>query len=412
MIKAADLDSISIMKCTILLGVTGGIAAVKVPDLISQLLGHQYNVEVIMTPSAARIVSPEEIKNFTGRAVHINLFDDEFNPEKIRKNRQVEHINLADRADLFVIVPASANTIAKLAHGMADDYLTTTVLAATCPVVVCPSMNVHMWKHPATQKNIQELRKLGYHIMGPDSGMLACGYEGEGRLIDIELLTQSILAFTSLTKPLTGRKVLVTAGGTIEPIDDVRVITNKSSGKMGVAIAEAAKLAGADVLLLRSHTSVTPRLAVDEMVFDTADSLEKLMRTYCPSYDICIHAAAVSDFSVKNIHTGKTSSDKPLALELEPRKKILESIKTYNPHIFLVAFKAELGVSDETLVRLAQERLGNAHADLIIANDVGRAGVGFQSDENEVFVIDTKGKVVHLPSAPKSVIARQIIELL
>ncbi len=365
-----------------------------------------------MTPSAERIVDPLDIKKLTGHTVFTNLFPKDFDPKNILKNRQVEHIKLADSVDLFVIVPATANTIAKLASGMADDYLTTTALAVTCPVVVCPSMNVHMWKHAAVQKNISTLRSHGYHILGPDSGMLACGYEGAGRLIDINKLTKVITQFTSLTKPLSGEKVLVTAGATIEPIDDVRVMTNKSSGKMGVALAEAAVLAGGDVLLFRSATSVAPRLAVKEMVFDTAASLETLMQKHCPQFDIAIHAAAVSDFSIKNRKVGKTSSKEPLALELEPRKKILESIKTYNPNIFLVAFKAEWNVSDNNLTQLAKERLKKAHADLIVANDVARRGQGFQSDDNEVFVIDKHGRVTHLPKASKSIIAQHIIRFL
>lgn len=398
------------MKKTILLGITGGIAAVKVPDLI-QGLGN-FNIETILTRAAERFVSATELEKLTGHSVYTQLFDTSFDHKKILEARRVEHIDLADSADLFVIVPATANVIAKLAIGMADDFLTTTALAVTCPVVICPSMNVHMWQHPATQKNVQTLRGYGYHILGPDSGMLACGYEGEGRLIDIEKLSSSISAFTTLTKPLSGKKVLVTAGGTIEPIDDVRVLTNISSGKMGVALAEAATLAGAEVLLLRSKTSVSSRLGIKELLFDTANSLDDLMKKYSLDYDICIHTAAVSDFEVKNKKFGKTTSDKPLALELEPRKKILESIKTYNPNIFLVAFKAELNVSDEELVRLATTRLVKAHADLIVANDVGRKNQGFQSDENEVFVIDTKNSVTHLPLAAKSIIAQQIITLL
>lgn len=398
------------MKSTILLGVTGGIGAVKIPELLRAFLP-AYNIDVIQTPSATHIIAPKEIENLTGNPVYTHLFDKNFEKEKILKNRSVEHVNLADRADVFVIVPATANTIAKLAAGMADDYLTTTALAVTCPVIICPSMNVHMWKNKATQKNIQILRTLGYHILGPDSGMLACGYEGEGRLIDIGQLVQVITSFTSLTKPLTAKKILITAGGTIEPIDDVRFISNKSSGKMGVALAEAATLAGAKVLLLRSVTSVSPRLAVEEILFDTADSLEKLMKTYCPQFDICIHAAAVSDFSLTK-KQGKSSSEIPLALELEPRKKILSSIKTYNPNIFLVAFKAEANVSDSELIALSIKRLTKAKANLIVANDIGRSGIGFQSDDNDVFVIDANGQSTHLTKTHKSIIAEQIIRIL
>jgi phosphopantothenoylcysteine decarboxylase/phosphopantothenate--cysteine ligase len=397
---------------TILLCITGGIAAVKAPELIRALIAKKFNVEVILTDSGSHIISKKEIEKITGNPVYQNLFPKDFDYKTVLEKRTVEHIDLADRADLIVIVPATANTVAKLAHGMADDYLTTTVLAALCPIVVCPSMNVHMWNHPATQANVERIRSLGYHLLGPDSGMLACGYEGEGRLIEMTKLTDTIVSFTSLTKPLAGKKVIVTSGGTIEPIDDVRSITNKSSGKMGVEIAQAAVLAGATVLLLRSTTSVKPKLAISELTFDTAESLETLMKTHIPLFDICIHAAAVSDFEIKNKMTGKTTSDKPLALELEPRKKILESIKSYNPNIFLVAFKAESNVSQKELVTLATKRLAQAKADLIVANDVGRPNQGFQSDTNEVTVIDVHGKTTHLPYAAKSIIAQQIISLI
>ncbi len=399
------------MKQTVLLGITGGIAAVKIPSLLDQLMPH-VSVETIMTLSAVKIVPAREIEGRTGKPVYTELFPYAFRAQDILTSRKVEHIALADRLDLIVVVPATANIIAKLASGLADDYLTTTVLAATCPVIVCPSMNVHMWHHPATQKNIATLRRFGYRIAGPDSGMLACGYEGTGRLIDIPKLSRMILSQTALTKPLSGKRILVTAGATIEPIDDVRFITNKSSGKMGVAIAEAAKAAGAHVLLLRSETAVAPRMSIDEQTFDTADALQLLVKNNCKNFDICIHTAAVSDFQVKNKKSGKTSSRKPLALELEPRRKILQAIKQYNPDIFLVAFKAEFNVSDQELITLARERLAGSNADLIVANDVGRTSGGFGSDENEVTIIPKTGTPVHVPIASKAEIAQRIIRFL
>lgn len=397
------------MADSIVLGVCGGIAAVKVPDLINKLVKKGQTVDVIMTSSAVRIISPQEISSLTGRPVYTDLFGDTFNPGDILTSRRVEHIDLADSAGLLAIVPATANVMAKLACGIADDYLTTTALAVTCPILVAPSMNVHMWQHPQTQENAAKLRLMGVNIAGPDSGMLACGYTGEGRLMHTGMLADTILSFASVAKPLAGKKILVTAGGTIEPIDGVRAITNRSSGKMGVALAEACRLAGAQVLLLRSGSSVIPRIAVQEEIFDTADSLEELMRTYAPSYDICIHAAAVSDFRISRLRGGKTSSTKPLALELEPRHKILEKIKTYNPGIFLVAFKAEWNVSQQELVRLAKQRLYGTQTDLIVANDVGKPDIGFQSDENEVTLIDPDGGAVSISRAHKQIIARQIV---
>lgn len=397
---------------TVILGITGGIAAVKIPELITKLASRDISIQTIMTPAAERILSPKKVEQMTGNPVFRELFPQTFTPGEILKKRNVEHIRLADSADLFVIVPATANVIARLASGIADDYLTTTALAATCPIVVCPSMNVHMWNHAATQRNIETVRHLGYHILGPDSGMLACGYSGTGRLVDTGALSETISSFTSLAKPLSGKRVLVTAGATIEPIDDVRYITNKSSGKMGIALAEAAYLAGAEVLLLRSHTSVRPRIGLREEVFDTADSLHSLIKRHSKNFDICIHTAAVSDFEVKNRSKGKTSSTKPLALELEPRKKILETIKTYNPRIFLVAFKAEYNVTGDTLIQIARKRLLKAHADLIVANDVGKEDGGFGSDINDVYIIPARGKPVHIPMTSKTEIAERIITFL
>jgi len=400
------------MESTVLLGISGGIAAVKIPELITQLTKRSITIETIETRSATKIVSPQEIASLTGRRVHLDMFDEHFSAKEILAKRHVKHIDLADSADLFVIVPATANAIAKLATGIADDYLTTTALAVTCPVVVCPSMNVHMWTHPSTQKNVQTLKTLGYHILGPDDGMLACGYSGTGRLIDIDTLVETITSFTSLTKPLAGKRALVTAGGTVEPIDDVRMITNKSSGKMGIEMAQALAWAGAEVILLRSKTSVPPRLAVKEERFDTADSLERLMNKYIPTVDICVHAAAVSDFSVKNNRVGKMSSDRPLALELEPRTKILDSIKRHNPKVFLIAFKAEANVSPKTLITLAKKRLLFAHADLIIANDIAKPNAGFGTDTNEVYIIKPNGSATHVPLTSKSIIAQRIVQFL
>ena len=220
------------------------------------------------------------------------------------------------------------------------------------------------------------------------------------------------MRFVTRSEDLKGKNIIVTAGGTTEPIDDVRVITNRSSGKMGIAIAENCFLRGADVLLLRSETSVEPRYGINEKLFDSADSLQQLLKTHVPDADICIHVAAVSDFQVKHKVPGKISSARPLPLELEPRSKILDSIKSYNPHIFLVAFKAEWGVTDEKLAALATSRLAGAKADLIVANDVGRPDQGFQAEENEVLVITKDGKSTHIKKAAKNIIADGIIDIL
>lgn len=390
----------------ILLGVSGGIAAVKTPELVKQLesLGHE--VHVVMTQSATHIVSCDAFARVSTR-----LFEKKLNTKQILSQRHVEHIDVADKADLFVIVPATANIIAKLAHGIADDYLTTLALAVTCPVLVCPSMNVHMWEHPATRQNVKKIHSSGYHTFGPDNGMLACGYTGSGRLPEVSAIISEIQNHLNTRQSLKRKKVIVTTGGTIEPIDDVRQITNKSSGKMGVAIAQSCFLRGADVTLLRSTTSVTPRYGMKEYMFDTPESLHALVHEHAPSCDLFFHVAAVSDFSVKNKQTGKISSKESLPLELEPRSKILDSIKALNSKMNLVAFKAECNVTDAELVSLASGRLKESGADFIVANDVGRTGAGFQSDENEVFVIDRSGKSRHIPLAPKQVVADRVVDI-
>jgi phosphopantothenoylcysteine decarboxylase/phosphopantothenate--cysteine ligase len=311
---------------TVLLGVCGGIAAYKTSELIRRLRGAHINTVVIMTKSATAIIAPRELEKLSGNKVYTGLFPRNFNYKTTLRFRTVDHIKLAREASVFVIVPATANCIAKLAGGIADDFLTTTALAATCPVLICPSMNTVMWFHPATQRNIQTLRTYGYSILDPVEGTLACGDEGKGRLPPVDYIEKVILGYLNTTDDLKGKIVIVTAGGTTEKIDDVRYISNKSSGKMGVAIAESCYLRGANVILLRSETSVFPRYKMAEKEFETADDLEKLIKHYVPQADICIHAAAVSDFALKQPLSGKTSSSHPLPLELTPRNKILDKI--------------------------------------------------------------------------------------
>ncbi len=397
------------MKQMILIGITGGIAAVKTPELVTNLSKRNFDVRVIMTPSATRIVDANELKSASEHRVYTQLFDDSFKATEILANRHVEHIDLANRASLFVVVPATANVIAKIAAGIADDYVTTTALAATCPILVCPSMNVFMWNNPATQRNIETLHTLGIHTFGPDKGMLACGYEGEGRLPTLASIEEEVFRFIKTTSDLKGKRVIITAGGTIEPIDDVRVITNRSSGKMGIAIADECFLRGADVLLLRSDSAAHSRYGIKEQSFTTAESLRQLIKTNLSHCDIFIHAAAVSDFKVKNSQAGKSSSETPLSLELEPQTKILDAVKTINPNVFLVAFKAEYRLSDKTLIGVASKRLHRAHADMIVANDVGKANQGIGSDYNEVHVIHSDGQNKHIPRAPKTIIAGVIV---
>lgn len=399
---------ISINK-TVVIGVTGGISAFKVIELIKNLKKENIEVFVIMTESSEAIVKPEELQKISGHKVHRSLFEKNFNYKTILKNRKVDHIELADKADLFIVVPATANIIGKIAHGIADDFLTTTLLATQAPVLICPSMNIHMWTNPIVQENITKLKTQGYSIIDPDSGMLACGYEGQGRLADTKRITQEILTLLQKKDSLKGKRIIVTAGGTREPIDDIRFIANRSSGKMGVAIAETCYLQGADVLLLRAKNAVTPRYPIQEETFETADELASLLKNHAPKYNICFHTAAVSDFKIA-IQIGKIPSEQSLTLQLMPREKIYSQIKESNPRIKLIAFKAEWKKNDKELLEEAKRKLHNSNIDFIVVNDVGRTNQGFNVDTNEAIVVTKDGTYKKFPLQSKRQLADEIIK--
>lgn len=398
------------MQKTVLLGISGGIAASRIPELISHLQKNDLCVIALMTYGATKILAPEIVERLTGNPVYTDIFSREIVSEQILKNRKIDHIELAKKADVMVIAPATANIIAKIAAGIADDYVTTTILAARSPVLICPSMNSSMWKHPATQYNIRRLHAMGYIIIDPVSGMLACGDEGIGRLADVEQLSEEVLKLLHTKKSGKGKKILITAGGTREPIDTIRSITNNSSGKMGIAIADAAYLAGADVFLVRSIRSVTPQYPIPEKTFDTVEDLDSLLMEKVPESSLCIHAAAVSDFSVEKKIEGKISSGTAFDVTLIPQGKLLSKIKQYNPNVYLAAFKAEWGVSDAVLIHTAKEKLRESRADMIVANDVSRKDQGFSSDCNAVILIDKGGEITHIPFQSKTLIGKIIIE--
>lgn len=400
------------MKKIVLIGITSGIAAYKSLDLIKLLKEVGINVVVIMTYHATKMVNPDDFERVTGNRVFFDLFEKGFDYREILRTRKVDHIDLADKADLMVIVPATANMIAKLAHGLADDFLTTTALAVTAPILICPSMNVNMWNNPLVQENIVKLQTLGYQIVEPASGMLACGYEGKGRLEEVTFIRDEIINRLNNTDLLKGKKVIVTAGGTIEKIDDVRFVTNRSSGKMGVAIAEACYLRGAEVLLLRAKTAVTPRYLVKEKLFTTAEELLDLIKENVGNYDIFYHVAAVSDFRVNNPYKGKISSDRSTTIVLKPQPKILDQIKKFNPKVTLVAFKAEYALDEEKLVKTSLKRLKQSNADAIVANDISRIDRGFVVDTNEVFITLKNGMYHKIAFGSKRNIAGHIVDYL
>jgi phosphopantothenoylcysteine decarboxylase/phosphopantothenate--cysteine ligase len=393
---------------TILIGVTSGIAAFKAISLV-RALKKKHNVIVIMTEHAKKMIPQKEFEKASGNKVASMLFPKGFDYKKVLKERKVEHISLADRASVICVVPATANLVAKVANGIADDLLTTTILASKAKLLFCPSMNVNMWNNKKTQKNIVKLKKDGAIIMQPKKGRLACGYKGKGRLGDVSKIEKEIIKLAEKKNEFLGKKVIVTAGGTEEEIDKVRVITNKSSGKMGIRIAEELVKRGAKVTLIRARTDVEPDVRLNEIKVKGSSDMLNAIKKEIKNNDIMIHAAAVSDFLVKERLRGKIRSGKELALELMPNTKIFDKIRKWNKNIFLVGFKAEYNLKESIIRKKAFDTLKKANADMIIANDVGKNKT-FGSDYNEVIVIDNKGNPKKIKRAEKSVIAEKIVD--
>lgn len=397
-------------KKTVIIGISSGIAAYKILDLINILKSKNIDVEVIMTAAAVKMFGKEMFEKAVGKRVFTDLIPKNFDYKQVLKDREVEHIKLADSASLFVVAPATANTIAKLANGIADDFLTTTLLAATSPILICPSMNVHMWENSLTQENLEKLKTLHYYILHPDSGQLACGYEGVGRLADPQKISEEIFQLLFERERLKGKKIIVTAGGTSESIDAVRTITNRASGKMGTAIADACFVQGADVLLLRAKSSVISRFNIKSEVFETANDLEGLIKRHVNNYNVIFHTAAVSDFIPEEKIETKLDSAKPFILKLKPIPKIISRIKEWNSKIKLIGFKAIYKLSEKELIKKGISKLKESNSDFIIVNDVGKEGVGFAVDTNEVYIISPKGLLAKIEKSPKKEIARKILE--
>lgn len=393
---------------TILLGITSGIAAYKILDLIPLLKNENINIEIIMTSSAAKMIPAEKFEKINKKKAHIELFEKDFDYRQILEKKEVEHVSLADKCDLVCIAPATANTIAKLAHGLADDLLTTTVLATTKPVLIFPSMNSNMWTNPATSDNVKILIKRGYIIINPDSGPLACATVGPGRLPEVVKIKNQILKILNKKNLLKHKKILITSGGTEEELDDVRVITNKSSGKMGAALADQCYLYGAEVTILRAKKSQSSKYPVKELLFQTSEELENQMKKIIPVSDICFHTAAVSDF-VPNKIKGKISSKKTLTLKLKPQRKIISYIKKWNPKIKLIAFKAHYGSNTQNLLLDISKLSKDAKADFIVANDISKKNNGIGSNFNSVKIINQNHRIFNIKKDIKSKIAQQLI---
>jgi phosphopantothenoylcysteine decarboxylase/phosphopantothenate--cysteine ligase len=383
----------------IVLGVTGGIAAYKAAELVRELVKAQAEVHVVMTRNAQAFITSLTFQTLSGNPVTTELFN-------LIAESEIGHIALADRAEVLVIAPATANIIGKIAGGIADDMLTTIVMATQAPVLLAPAMNVHMWENPICQENIQRLRSRGYHFIDPEAGELACGYEGIGRLAEIPAIVEEIRALLS-PKDFSGEKILVTAGPTEEPIDPVRFLSNHSSGKMGFALARAARRRGAGVTLISGPTALSVPPQIKYIAVRSAVQMREAVLNHLESASILIMAAAVSDFRPKQRAPEKIKKSKvETVLELELNPDILaEAGKKKNSRI-LVGFAAET----ENLLQNTREKLKGKNLDLIVANDVTLPGAGFKADTNIVKIMDRSGKFEELPLMTKEDLADRILD--
>ena len=384
----------------IVLGVTGGIAAYKVANLASLLTKSGAQVRVVMTKSAQEFISARTFRELTSQPVGTEMFGS--------SNEHVEHIALAQFAELVLIAPATANFLAKAAHGIADDLLTTMVLATKAPIMAAPSMNVNMFENAATQENISILRRRGYHVIEPTEGHLACGTSGRGRLPEPEDLAMAINKWfeRSFNRDLEGKSIIVTAGGTIEPIDPVRYIGNRSSGKMGFALAEAAAAHGAKVLLVTAPSALSDPRGVEVVRVETACQMREAVLKVYAQCDAVIMSAAVADYRPKIVAAEKIKKSEPtLTIELEKNPDILFELGQKKSHQILIGFAAEtMNIEEYALRKLEQKNL-----DLIVANDVTVSGAGFNTDTNVVMMFARDGSKENFPLMPKSELADLIV---
>ncbi|RRJ66549.1 bifunctional phosphopantothenoylcysteine decarboxylase/phosphopantothenate--cysteine ligase CoaBC [Paenibacillus oralis] len=390
----------------VLLGVTGGIAAFKAASLTSKLVKEGAEVRVIMTRSATKFITELTLQALSKNFVYTDTFDEK-HPESI------SHINLADWADLVLVAPATANIIAKMATGIADDMLSTTLLATQAPIMLAPAMNVHMYEHPTVVRNMAELVERGVMMIEPGEGLLACGYTGKGRMEEPESIAAVVNGYFArqakrAEKPLAGKKVVVTAGGTVERIDPVRYITNDSSGKMGFAIAKAARELGADVTIIAGTTQAQPPVGISLTRVSSAQEMyEAALREWADT-DILVKAAAVADYRPKETAPNKIKkTGDSLVLELVKNIDILETLGKQKTTQLLIGFAAET----ENLEQHAMDKLKRKNCDLLVANDVTAEGAGFGAETNIVNIYDANGLVDSLPRLAKDEVGMRIMEL-
>lgn len=378
---------------TILLGISGGIAAYKICELIRMYKRANANVKIVSTPNAMNFVTKLTLQTLSKNNVLVDEFD--------IKNYNPEHISLADEADIMVIAPATANTISKIATGVCDNLLTSIACAFTKPVIIAPAMNCNMWENPIIQEN---LRKLHYTVLEPENGFLACGYSGKGRLCKIDKIFDKTVELLSY-RPLSGKKIVITSGGTIEEIDPVRYISNYSSGKMGLALADCAKNLGAEVTLITT-CNVSKKYNVIKV--KSAIEMKNAVEKEFDDADCLIMAAAVADYRVKEISANKMKKTdaEEITLTLVKNPDILKEISTNKEGKIVVGFCAE----SENLIENAQEKIASKGCDYLIANDISRKDIGFSSDYNEVTILNKNGTMKKLERADKMTIAQQIYE--
>jgi phosphopantothenoylcysteine decarboxylase/phosphopantothenate--cysteine ligase len=386
------------------LGVTGGIAAYKAAEIVRLLQDRGLRVQVVMTRAAQEFVRPLTFAALSGEKVITGMFaTGEEHAANI--DSAIEHIAVAQSIDALLVAPATADALAHFAQGIASDFLTTLYLATTAPVVVAPAMNVNMWNHPATQANLDILRRRGVKIVEPGSGYLACGMTGSGRLAENEVIVAALLEALGASQDLSGETVLITAGPTREKIDPVRYLTNRSSGRMGYAIAEAALWRGARVLLVSGPTALTPPGAAEIVRVESAEQMRDAVLKLLPQATIVIKTAAVSDYRAKSVSGQKLKRKGPITLELEPTADILKEISLRKQGQIIVGFAAET----ENALENARQKLAAKQLDAVVVNDVSREGVGFDSDRNEVTII-THDEVVEVPETTKWEVAQRVLD--
>jgi phosphopantothenoylcysteine decarboxylase/phosphopantothenate--cysteine ligase len=387
----------------IALGVSGGIAAYKSAEIVRLLQDRGIRVQVVMTRAAQEFVRPLTFAALSGEKVITDLFGSDDAQANVES--AIEHIAIAQTIDALLVAPATADVLAKFAQGIANDFLSTLYLATTAPIVVAPAMNVNMWNHAATQANLETLRKRGVRIVEPGTGYLACGMTGAGRLAENETIVAEVLAALGAAQDLAGETVLITAGPTREKIDPVRYLTNRSSGRMGYALAEAALRRGARVLLISGPTSITPPGAAELTQVETAEEMRVAVLKLFPESTVVIKTAAVADFRPKATATQKIKRKGPMTLELEPTPDILAELARQKKSQIVVGFAAET----ENILENARKKLSSKSLDAIVVNDVSREGVGFDSDRNAVTII-SHDEVIEVPETSKWEVAQHVLD--